>query len=594
MLSFLALPAFVAYAAVATVAAIIGLLFLIRPARIRVTVSSTMLWERVLRQAGTHRRRRRWLLSLLLSLLLGLILAFAATRPRFGASVQRFVVVLDNTVSMGARTGDGRTRWQRALADADDLIRQWGGATEVLVLDTAGREAPTGFVPARAAREQLTRMRLSAHGEGTVPALPSGDAIRGAYLFTDGVGVSEVPSGVTVRSVFERADNVAITGFEARPVPGAPTRYEAFLQIANTGTSARQVALEVRGSGGFHVARELRVDGETAINLALDVTHVDQGPLRAHITVPGDAFDLDNSAFCVVLPHRLRRVLLATPGNPPLEDSLRLLPGIALTVRSPAGHLASPGFDAYVFDRHAPSEAPEAGALFLRPPQTPWLDATWRAGGRQTTLVPDDDHPLAGRVAWGDVRIDATRLASAPEGRAVVRAGGNVGDGRAVVVSGRARARWAATGFALEDSNLPLQAGFPVFLDTALRWLDPGPTLVSGSVGWVELPLPDVEVLDGTGARVASTRTANGTLFEAPYPGVYRIVGGTEPTAIVVNANDLRMAQINRQRLAVGPAGREAAVRGSVAWPEPGIVLLGIALVLLVAEWVAFVRGATE
>jgi hypothetical protein len=350
----------------------------------------------------------------------------------------------------------------------------------------------------------------------------------------------------------------------------------------------------VRGGDGFHVARDIDVAGDTVVNLTLDVTSYPQGPLRARVESAGDAFDLDDTAYCLVLPHRARRVLLVTPGDPLLEATLRLLPGVALTVVAPSQYTASKSFDAYVFDRFAPADPPAAGALLFRPPSAAWIDAPWRASARTHKLAWDTIHPLAAGVSWRDVRIERPRLARVPADRAVVSVRGGAGAEGAVIVTGQGSARWAAVGFALDDSNFPLQAGFPVFLGTALQWLAAGPVVETATVGPVLVPVPKASVFDLEGSRVPVTATPAGVLFEADRPGLYRIEGGSEPRLLAVNANDLRIAQINRQRTPIPGAPSMPDPVARFALPEAGLLLLGLALVLLLAEWAGFSRGVTE
>ena len=61
----------------AAVAVSIGLLYLVRPRKQRITVASTLLWERVVGTGHVPKRRWRWLLSLLLALAIGLCLVLA-------------------------------------------------------------------------------------------------------------------------------------------------------------------------------------------------------------------------------------------------------------------------------------------------------------------------------------------------------------------------------------------------------------------------------------------------------------------------------------------------------------------------------------
>ena len=594
---FLAFSPLAAYALLAGVGALIWLLYLIKPRMPRVKVASTLVWRRVLGQTLARDDRWRWLLSLLLALATGLSLAFALTRPEvraLGASHQRIVLVLDNSASMAARTRDGSTRWRHALEGARRIIERAGAGSEVLVRDTAGRAPVTGFLPLGQALEQLRRVPLSSEAGGRVPPLPVGTAISSAHLFTDGVGVDAVPRGVAVHSVFEAADNVAISGFEARSVPGDPTHYEAFLQIVNAAPTQTQVTLEVEGAGGFRLERKLQVAGAITVNQMVDVSRFEQGLLRAQVYSEGDAFDLDDTAYCVVAPHRSRRVLLVTSGNAFLEDSLRALPGVVLTVRNPAELAALPTFDAYVFDRYAPREAPAAGALLFRPPGAAWVDAKWRTVSQSMITGWDESHPLTAGVAWRDLRLESAQLGDPERSAAVVTAkmaGGNATG--ALVVAGRARARWVAVGFALQDSNFPLQPGFPVFLGTALSWLTETAGVASENLGRIEVPIANAQVRDNRDRLVAATATASGTLFEAPRPGVYIVSSAQQRLIVVANAIDPRIAQINHSRIGPDTVNLQPAGRARRSWPEPWIWLLAIAFVLLTVEWATFSRRIT-
>lgn len=594
---FLALSPLAAYALLAGVGALIWLLYLIKPRMPRLQVASTLVWRRVLGQKLVRKDRWRWLLSLLLALATGLSLALALTRPEvraLGASHQRIVVILDNSASMAARAGDGRTRWQHALEGARRIIERAAAGSEVLMLDTAGRAPLTGFLPLGQAVEQLRRVPLSSEAGGRVPPLPVGTAISSAHLFTDGVGVDAVPRELAVHSVFEPADNVGITGFEARSVPGDPTRYEAFLQIVNAAPNAKQVTLEIQGAGGFRLERKLQAAGASTVNQMLDVSRFEQGLLRAHVYSEGDAFDLDDTAYCVVAPHRSRRVLLVTSGNAFLEDSLRALPGVTLTVRSPGVLATLPAFDAYVFDRYAPREAPAAGALLFRPPATAWVDAKWRSVSQSMITGWDESQLLTAGVAWRDLRLESAQLADTQRSAALVTAKvtGSSATG-ALVLAGRARARWVAVGFALQDSNFPLQSGLPVFLGTALSWLTETAKVASENLGRIEVPIANAQVRDDRDHLVAATATGSGTLFYAPRPGVYVVSSAQQQLFVVANAIDPRIAHINHSRLGPDRTHLPPPGRARRSWPEPWIWLLAIAFVLLTVEWASFSRRVT-
>jgi hypothetical protein len=248
-----------------------------------------------------------------------------------------------------------------------------------------------------------------------------------------------------------------------------------------------------------------------------------------------------------------------------------------------------------VFDRYAPREAPAGGALLFRPPGVTWIDAKWRPVSQSEVASWDQSDALTAGVAWRDLRLESAQLADAGPPAAVVTAktvGGASARG-GLVVAGRARARWVAVGFALQDSNFPLQSGFPVFLGTALSWLTESARIASEGLGRIEVPIANAQVRDGADHRVAATATARGTLFEAPRPGVYVVGNGPQRLIVVANVSDPRVPQINYSRIGPDGANLKSTDRARPSWPEPWIWLLGLAFVLLTVEWATFSRRVT-
>jgi len=595
-LRFLALSPLAAYGLLAGIGAVVLLLYLVKPRMLRVVVPSTLLWRRVLRTRQRTPDRWRWLLSVLLALACALTLAVALVRHDFralGIGSSRTVLILDNSPSMAARTRDGGSRWRHAVANARSVIERGGTASEFLVLDTMGRAPFTGFATRDEALRQLARLPLASAGAARIPPLPLEAVSTRIDLFTDGVALGQAPRGIIVHSAFEPADNVALTAFEARALPSEPTRYEALAQIFNASATAKHVRLEIAGEPAFAVAREIDLAAGASADETVDVSGFEQGVLRARVIADGDALDLDDVAYCVVAPHRPRRVLLVTSGNAFLEDSIRSLPGVVLATRTPALYHAAGGFDAYVFDRFAPREPPPAGALLFRPPAVSWLPLATNPVLDPSVVRWERSHPLNAAVDWTDVRVHRALLAAVPAGLSAIVSAKGSAEG-ALVVAGHARAAWIEVGFALEDSNFPMQAGFPVFLGSALSWLAERATVMSAGLGHVEVPLPNAEVRDSRGQRLATSDTVEGTAFEAPRPGVYAVSSGAAALTVVANVLDPRYAQINHSHL-VG--WRADFVSGSRSrpfpWPQPWVVLLLVGAALLAVEWITFSRRIT-
>jgi hypothetical protein len=581
--TFLALSPLAGYALLGGVALVIVLLHLLKPRPLRAVVASTLVWARVL---GRRRRGpahwRRWL-SLLLALGIGLSLALALTRPELpalGLAGKRTVLVLDNSPSMAARTLDGRSRWLHALERARAL--SGGSLGEIMVLDTMGTAPVSGFLTAAQATSVLDRLTVRSYGAAQVPPLPRDPDLE-VHLITDGVARLDSPAGAIVHSVFEPADNVAITGLQARPFPADPTRYEAFVQVYNASPGPKQVRLTLRGGQRFALAQELKMAAGELIDASFDVSGFEGGILGAAASTPDDAVPLDDIAFTRVRAHRTRRVLLVTQGDSRLEDSIRALPGIQLTTVKPAGYAAAGKADAYVLDQFTPATPPPAGVLLFRPAPAPWLPAGSREIRNPEIASWNRIDPLTSGLDWRDLRIKRATVVDAAPREALVETPQG-----ALIAAGHTPLPWIVVGFAPRDSNLPLQPGFPVFLGNALDWLtEPSPALIR-PLGTIEVPMPHAQVSDGKGAIVPVTETADGIAFAAAQPDVYTVRGDGPGIQVIANVLDPREADINNSRLRDRTSVTVAARHGWAV--QPWALLLLIGALLLILDWAAYTR----
>jgi hypothetical protein len=605
--NFLALSPQAAYALLASVALLIVLMYWLKPRPRRVRVASNLIWSTLGSAQRPPLERWHWWLSLLLALATGLSIALALTRPQapaLGGIARRVVLVLDNSPSMAARGEDRISRWEHAMERGRRIIAEAGVAGEVMVLDTLGRTDTPEWVSRETALIKLSRLALGPSGVARMPLVPAGDHIE-AHLLTDGVAHLDVPQDIAVDSVFTLADNVAITAFDAKPSLHDPTRYQALVQVFNASARPKQIRFALTGENGFARERDLNLAAGATINQAEDVTDYAEGVLRAEVRAQGDGFGLDDVAYGVVAPHRVKRILLVTTGNRHLESALERLPGVALTVIKPAQYRAAlshaADYDANIFDRFAPPERPAHGALLFRPPPVTWLPAFGRTTTNPVVTRWDSSHPLAVNVSWRGVHVQRAALArlSVSDTQTDVVLASDSSEGVLVAAGGGtasrgiAGARWIAAGFALDDSNFPMQSAFPVFLGSALVWLTGSAATLTSGLGHVEVPYANAKVTGLDGRPVAAVSVPGATIFDAARPGVFTVVSDAGTTRIVANVIDPQVSDINRSRF----AGESVALAPTLHFArlrfEPWIVLLALAVALLAIEWMAYTRRGT-
>ena len=579
----LALSPLIAYGLVGVVALLIILLHLLRPRPVRRAVSSTVLWEQVLRQRKKYHTPWRWLISLLLCLAVGMSLALALGRPEgFAPAQSRLVVLLDNSPSMATATGDGQSRWQHAVARTREVIESAG--VEVMLVDTMGNAPVSGFVRPAQALDELKHFEVVTSGVARAPVLPESGAFE-VHVVSDGVADFRIPSGAIVHSVFEPAVNVAVTGLQTRAFPTDPLRVEAFVQVYNASTIPVRVRLSLRGGDGFALAQALQMGAGELIDASFDISGFDKGVLAAAAMTEHDAFAQDDIAFAMVEPHRARNVLLVTEGNARLEDAIRSLPGTHLKVIAPDAWRNSMTADIYLFDRFAPQQLPSHGALLFHPRTLSWMPVRQRVVHAPTVTTWARDNILLDGIAWQSLRVgSATVMQGIPEhADALV----STAEGTLITASTGAR-RWIVAGFSPEDSNLSLQPGLPVFLGNALRWLGGNELVITTGLGAVRVPMAGARIVDGSGQTLSSSTFGGETMFDAIKPDVYTAFANGTRLRVVANVLDPRDADVNLTRF-------DGSQR-SVIWPagytriEPWTALVLIALIFILVEWVAWTR----
>ena len=585
------MPPGVALGLLAAVVAAVAALYLLKPSPRRWRVPSALIWHRVLRGRSRAPDRLRWWVSLLLALAVALMLALGFTRPgwnAFGGGAERVVLVLDNASTLATLTADGSTRWEHAIERARQVVRAAGAGSRYMVADTQRMIASPRFEASDAALATLDRLRVVPGGRPAFPdVLWAGGAGARVVLLTDGVADLLAPAGAEILSVFQPADNVGITAFELRAVPGGRRRYQALVTVLNASPGAKRVELRVAGPGGPSIIRVLDIPGGAAASEIFDASAFDGGPLRASINAQYDALAADDVAYAYLPSNRTIRVGLVTAGDAQLERSLRVLRGVQVAM-VPSQQVGTRGdVDAWVFDGYAPDRAPAAPVLMFRPRAARWLPALEGDVGA-SAVSTWAFHPVTDGVSLRDVLVDRALSLRVPADAQVLA---SAADGQPLILASASSPRWVEIAFALRDSNLPLQPAFPVLLSNALDWMTGEGLALQSAPGLIRVPVADADVRDLRGRRVATRKIPGATLIEAEEPGIYTATAAERRERVAVNIADAAVTAVNASRLA-GDAATTALRTPRLAFdPWPGILL--VAALLLVLEWGAYNRRWT-
>ena len=589
---------FLAPAALAASALAIPILivYMLRSRRPRQVIPSTFLWQAATKNVSATRPwdriRSNVLLILQLLLLAALVVALARPyRAAPGVAGEHLVLVLDASGSMAA-TDQEPSRMDAARTEARRLVESLdpGASVSVVAADSRPRVLIASSSSRDAVQDAIDSVEPSEADPDLAEAFLLAESLEvpgdpaSIGLITDG-GLSEeelqlVPPGTIVRTVGSTAKNVSIAGLE---VGEGPSGFRAFVQIRNFSDDDRTVELSLDVDDISIVEEQLDVAGGSTVERSFEL-----GPQGGRVVAAIDHEDdlpHDDRAYAILERSIPRRILLVSPGNFFLENLLAQLPGAEVVVREQA--TSSGGYDLVVYDRTVVPRTVDAPALYIAPTVPPReVDVKGVIKTPQITYVAADD-PLLEQVDLSDLAIARTADVRIPGARTLL----GTGDSPLVATWTQRSYRRAYIGFALNESNLPLQVAFPIFADHLLAWLTGSETPTARYAGDpIEVaPLPGTTAIEAAipGARgerllpgQALEETARAGFYELRFLKGDELIGErTVALSFPPGESDLTVRDVPVQADERRPGLTRTARHPVVAW------VLGVCLLLLFLEW---------
>ncbi|RIK87949.1 MAG: hypothetical protein DCC67_01150, partial [Planctomycetota bacterium] len=620
------------------------------------------LWQRLRRN-----------LLLFLQLLLVLLAILALLRPGWqGESLvgQRFIFLVDRSASMAARDADGGTRLDAAKKRLLTLIEQLESDMSAMII--AFDDQPD------VVQEFTDNRRLLREAVERIQPTAKPTEIRGALELADGfanpervsLGEGEAEFDATAQEPVELyilsdgrfgavddfslgnlrpkylpigsfdANNLAVTALNTRRNENRPEQRQAFVQVANFSDAERTATVELYLDGRLLDAAELKIAAGDAAGTTFNLLEASAGRLEARLAPAPDAGDrlaLDNVAYAVLDPPRQARVLLATPGNTPLE--------LALTTQraerfgkvekiAPAA-IATPDFqrqaqaetyDLVIFDQCAPQRAeqmPPANTLFIGriPPLAGWLEKSSQQKVSGPQIIDwQRSHPLLNLVEFGNVAIADSLVVRPPAGGKTLV---DSTEGPLMAIAPRDGYEDAAIGFEIvgvnpsgqrtANTNWPRHYSFPNFCLNVLQYFGGAAEVQAahhppGKPVEVELPARPAEATvvlpDGSVRALAVPPAGKLAVHETDQLGVYEVrTGGERAAQFAVNLFDpnesdvrLRPRQDDKdglqavESLEIGFVDVAAQSPSTPVRKELWTTLLLAALFVLVLEWYIYNR----
>jgi hypothetical protein len=503
-------------------------LYLLKLRRKDVRVSSTILWERAVRDMAANApfQRLRSNLLLLLQLLLLTLLVLALARPtlrRLTSPGHAVVLVIDTSASMGAREVGG-TRLEAAKREAMATISRMNDADEAMIVESwSTARVAVGLTRDRALLERTldSLEPRDTPGNAAEALLLAAGAVEkregtAIVFLSDGSGATRIPAHpvlekrLTWVKTGSPAGNAGITAFRAEPISAAdgrvPSReaggrteygYSVFTGVANFSASPGKLYVTLKRDGGTVAVRAVELAPGASGGASFEVFLPGEASLEASLDSE-DALEADDRAWT-----RAREpgdVAVQLEGdNRFLEFFMSTRPRVRIVTEKP---------DLWICAGPAKDPPEGAHAVWFRPDRVVAGITPAEEAARVRVLSWDETHPLLRFARFGDVHVARAAKLSLPAD------GVNLVQGSAGPLIAAATERGllrVAVAFRPEESDWPLRPSFPIFFSNVLR-----------AVSEARDAAAPAQVAAGQPARFAAAGTAEATVTD-PAGRAYRL-----------------------------------------------------------------------
>jgi hypothetical protein len=595
------------------------LLYMLRLRRREMQVSSTFLWQQIIRdrEANAPWQKLRRNLLLLLQLLILLAMVLALSRPFVEVptvTTGRIALLVDASASMNA-TDVAPNRFEVAKQQAFNIIDSLTPG-DTLALIRVG-EAPdmvetytNDWVKLRDAIGRLTPGKSISDWNAALTLAAAGAVGADKFtiiLISDGGLPSDLAANygeVKFIPVGNANANVAITALAPAddPIKGA----QVYARLTNYGSQPTDVIFSITLDGQLVKALPYTVPANASTDVLVSDVPAEFYRVEGTLTRPGastvpDHLAIDDVAYATYSPVKAGRAVIYSRGNRFLVEGLGSFPDWKLFTGDLTSSLPTESFDLYVFDEWLPPTLPDANMLIINPPaDTPLFKVGAKTDKTKITSVLADD-PRTRYLKFSDVNIREFRpITDALWADMLVNA-----EGGPLVLAGSVETRRIAMlSFALRDSDLPLKIGWPILLANLTSWYkQPRALQIEGNVQPGQAvsiqPIPDstvVRVIRPDGA--VTTFDVKQPLIvyaDTPITGIYGVeiyrgVDLVQQESFAVNLFDQDESDITVRTPTFGTTQLAVAAQEEVGqrefWPWVTLAALGI----LVIEWWVYHR----
>ncbi len=578
---------------------LILLLYILKQKREKLTVSSLVLWQQVLRdmQARTPWQKLRKNLLMFLQILAALLIVLALS----GLALQLIqgdkksvILVIDTSLSMSS-TDVQPTRLEAAKKDALEYVKDLPKDSRVTIV-TLGRNADV-LLYASTFREEALRSIQSieqtnsymdpAKAEELLLSLKKQEQEASIVLFGD-KPITVGNEAIQFSGYERQKENLALIRFNHTR---SKDMLSAMSIVRNQGDTETEVSVSLYGDGEFLDSQRVTIAANTTQTLWWQNIPASIQSLHCVVDTE-DILPADNHAYDTISSSDTVKVLLVSDGNYFLEKIFSLIQGVELVRTTPEGVTEYKGYDLYVLDGTVPEKLPSDGNVIIFAPKPnayfpvgDWMD---------TPQVQPVKHAIFQYLDTLSFAIGRTRIMEKPEwAETVMEANGNP-----LIMDGRLQnVRILVFGFNLYETDLPLKSEFPVLISNILSEYSPiAGNTISGALSGDAIRFslqPDTRsakvFLPGGEAISVAPPIPPEPFLQTDTPGIYRLeqkkADGSVNTSFTVNLPDEWSLERSRSGITADDAQTGVSIPLQKSAFPLTVPLLSLAMMILLLEW---------
>lgn len=573
---------------------VIIILYLLVPKGKDTRVSSNLLWEKLFKNQQSKTFLEKFIHNLLmyLQILIVLFLVLALMSPyihRQGSSSGSVIFVLDTSGSMQHESSDGTMRIEEAVEEIKAYISSSEGSRfSIVTSDGTGTSLLSVNSSDKAALYKVLKEVKCTDTEGKLA--DSVSAVRTlcgdeeqkkastVIIFTDGVGAASAEEftqllDAEVRIMGEPASNVASIFLSSSKDKDSYTVASGLVNYSDFTAD-----LEVSLYEGDHLLaiRQVSVAPEESYTcLFEDINWNNQDELRTEISSvefegsdAKDSLSADNISYAVAESTSQIDAVLVGEGNTYIEKAYLAVTGTNLSKALDESSLTVTEDTIRIYDADTAIMQQESVSRMV------FADNTGAAGTQKNVSLSVSDTELTTGISQFAVGVNLTYTYDVPEW-----ATGFLwcGDECAGYYGEHDGIRQVVLGFDLRESDFALQAEYPVFMANALSYLADSSLLAQNIYNAGDPVLFHPQADFDVNTLVTSTEKA----------GIYEVEAGDKKEAYVVR---FATASQSDGRITAEGTGQQASYQGQLVRKRLRNIVLIIVLLLMIVEWICYVR----